>query len=80
MNKAMKIHHTTKSEYGTCTICGKPILQLWFNKEETRGRSETVQEKKGGNNHYVCAGGKSLHQLNEERKLLYYKTIKSVKK
>ena len=62
------IHHTTPSEYGICLICGKPILNLWFNKKETSGSSETFQETKKGNKHFSCAGGKSLHQLNEERK------------
>lgn len=66
----MKIHHTTiKEELGNCLICGKPILMLWKDKEEKNGQTETYTEKKNGAVHYACTGGKSLHQLNEERRL-----------
>jgi hypothetical protein len=66
----MKIHHTTiREELGLCMICGKPILMLWKDKEEKNGRSETYTERREGVVHFVCSGGKSLHQLNEERRL-----------
>jgi hypothetical protein len=67
----MKIHHTTESDYGTCRICNKPIRMLWFNKEETCGQSERAVEDRKGNAHHACVNGKSLKQLNEERKKLY---------
>lgn len=66
----MKTHHTTiKKELGDCLICGKPILMLWRDAEEKNGQSERYTEKREGTIHYACGGGKSLHQLNEERKL-----------
>jgi hypothetical protein len=66
----MKIHHTTiKTVLGNCLVCGKPILMLWKDASEQTGQSETYTEKKEGVVHFTCTGGKSLHQLNEERRL-----------
>lgn len=68
----MKIHHSSKSKYGNCLICGKPILCKWYDVDERNGNTETFQEHKNGNVHYACvSGAKSLRQLNEERKQLH---------
>jgi len=65
----MKVHHTTIiKELGNCLICGNPILKLWKDKEEKNGQSEVYTEKEKGFVHYACTGGKSLKQLNDERK------------
>ena len=66
----MKISHTTiKEELGNCLICGKPILMMWKDKKEKNGHSEWYNKTKEGTIHYACIGGKSLHQINDERKL-----------
>lgn len=68
---ARSIHHTTvKPELGKCLICGNPFLMYWHEQEEINGFSDQYTEKKEGVVHFKCAGGKSLHQLNEERKKL----------
>ena len=41
---------------------------LWRDKAEKNGHSEQYQESKNGVTHFSCAGGKSLHELNEIRK------------
>jgi hypothetical protein len=67
----MKVHHTTiREDLGLCPICGKPFLTYWEDDGEQHGRSDTYTEKKGANYRFVCLGGKSLQQLNEERKNL----------
>lgn len=64
-----KIHHYSPvKSLGNCLICGEPILQAWYDKEEKNGRSEMYQDVKGGVVHYFCNGGKTLQELNEERK------------
>jgi putative component of toxin-antitoxin plasmid stabilization module len=56
-------------ELGNCTICGKPILMLWKDAAEKNGHSQQYTQKKNSVVvHYVCAGGKSLQQINKERK------------
>lgn len=49
----MKIHHTTEmTELGNCLECNKPILKMWFNKQETNGQSQRYTEKREGVYHY----------------------------
>lgn len=63
----MKVHHTTETGK-ICTICNKPILMYWKDKEELNGRSDITQERKDGIVHFRCVpGAKSLQQLNKER-------------
>ena len=65
-----KIHHySPMPDTKPCAICGKPILNAWYDAEEKNGRSETYQERKGEIIHYFCLpNAKTLQQLNEERK------------
>jgi hypothetical protein len=66
-----KIHHyTPMPDTKPCAICGKDILNAWFDANEKNGRSETfVHQKDGSIVHYFCLpNAKTLQQLNEERK------------
>lgn len=66
MKKA--IHHTSPTGK-VCSICGKQILNIWYDQDEQNGRSETFQERKYGSIvHYFCIpNAKTLQQLNDER-------------
>lgn len=63
------IHHTTNTDK-VCSICNKPILNLWYDKTEANGQTESYQERRNGEVvHYFCLpNAKTLQQLNEERK------------
>ena len=36
----MKIHHTTEMK-DHCTVCNRPFIMNWYDKEEKNGHSET---------------------------------------
>lgn len=48
-----KPHHTTEMKE-TCILCGKPFLMIWFDAEETNGRSETRYGFEGHQKHASC--------------------------
>lgn len=67
------IHHSKKWTIDGathCDICKKPFLMYFYDAAEKNGQSDTTSRKDEKVVHYNCIGGKSLKQINDERKLI----------